>query len=550
MTTITLNRIPRSVFLLLILFIAVTPVFGVRQERTNEAWRPTHYTVNITLNDQLSEIVTARVELKIAITKQVSVINLDFGNLTTDSVQIDGQAASFVHRDGKLQVKSKQGFNPGSRITLSITYHGKPTDGLVLARDKDGKPSAIGDNWPNRLHHWIPSLDHPSAKATVTFNVTASSNDMVVANGRLDNVKTAGMGTRTWTYTESAPIPPYCMIIAVGDFAKLPSLTPSVTPLSYYVPQADSRHAQTGFAPAAPSLEMFSELIAPYPYEKLALIVGATRFGGMENSGAIVFTPTLFNPNPNDTISPRFGIRSGNVSLIAHEIAHQWFGDSVTESTWSDLWLSEGFATYFAALFIQKHEGEDAFRTYMQKAAEQYIAFEKKTSIPIHDRETEDLLKLLNANNYQKGAWVLHMLRMRLGDEVFFRGVRAFYERHKNGVASTEDLRTALEQTSGKALREFFTRWVYESGHPRYELSWNWDAKRKGVQISLKQVQTGRVFTDPVELLLVGASEQQSVTVTPNGKQIVHFVSLKESPTRIEIDPNGMLLKEIIAKAP
>ncbi|HEX6730482.1 MAG TPA: M1 family metallopeptidase, partial [Pyrinomonadaceae bacterium] len=449
---------------------------------------------------------------------------------------------------GQLQVKSKQAFNPGSRINLSITYHGRPTDGLVLARDKDGKPSAIGDNWPNRLHHWIPSLDHPSAKATVSFNVTASSDDLVVANGRLVNVKNAGMGRRTWTYTESVPIPPYCMIIAVGDFAKLPSLSPSVTPLSYYVPQSDSRHAQTGFAPAAPALDMFTKIIAPYPYEKLALIVGATRFGGMENSSAILFTPTLFNPNPNATISPRFGIPDGNVSLIAHEVAHQWFGDSVTESTWSDLWLSEGFATYYAALFIQKHEGHDAFRTYMEKAAEAYFEFEKKNSIPIHDRETVDLLKLLNANNYQKGAWVLHMLRMRLGDEVFFRGIRAFYERHKNGIASTEDLRTALEKTSGKALREFFARWIYESGHPRYELSWTWDDKRRGAQISLKQLQAGNAFTDPVELLIATETNTQSITLIPDRKEVVSLVPLERKPTRIDLDPRFTLLREVVSR--
>ena len=106
---------------------------------------------------------------------------------------------------------------------------------------------------------------------------------------------------------------------------------------------------------------------------------------------------------------------------MAHEIAHQWFGDSVTESTWADLWLSEGFATYFAGLFIEKYDGEERFREYMRKAAARYFAYEKQRSAPIHDTETQDLMKLLNANNYEKGAWVLHMLRMRLGDDTFLR---------------------------------------------------------------------------------------------------------------------------------
>ena len=141
------------------------------------------------------------------------------------------------------------------------------------------------------------------------------------------------------------------------------------------------------------------------------------------------------------------------MGLIAHEIAHQWFGDSVTESTWADLWLSEGFATYFAGLFLQRYEGEDVFQSYMKNAAANVFEYEKRKRTPIFDRDTENLLELLNANNYQKGAWVLHMLRSNLGDEVFFRGIRNYYEAHKNSVATTEDLRAALEKASGKDLR-------------------------------------------------------------------------------------------------
>jgi aminopeptidase N len=299
-----------------------------------------------------------------------------------------------------------------------------------------------------------------------------------------------------------------------------------------------------GFAPANPSLKFFSQTIGSYPYEKLALIVGATRFGGMENSSAIVFSSTLFYPRPEAPISSVFKIREGLVNVIAHEIAHQWFGDSVTESTWSDLWLSEGFADYFAGLFIQCYEGEPAFQQYMKQEADTYFNFEKNTRTPIHDTETEDLFKLLNANNYQKGAWVLHMLRSELGDEKFFRAIRMYYDAHKNSVADSEDLRMAFETASGRDLKDFFARWVYGAGHPLYELSWQWKPDTKKVRLVLRQLQTEPAFPNTLPLDIITSSGNRRVVLKPTGKETIEEVKLNESPVSINIDPENTILKE------
>lgn len=531
---------------LILLTVLASPTFAARVERLIDTWRPEHYIVNITLNDQLSELTSATARINVVIVKQTSVIDLDFGDLTTDKVNLGSKSLPFTHKNGKLAVTLPGPATPGTRLTLTIDYHGKPKDGLVLTADKDGKPTAVGDNWPNRVHHWIPALDHPSAKATVTFNITAPAREEVVANGRLDHVETVANGQRTWTYSEGIPIPPYCMIIAVGQFARLEPTERALTPLSYYVPHSDSPVALKGFAPAIPSVDFFTQTVAPYPYEKLALIVGATRFGGMENSSAIVFTSTLFNRSSSPAMSKTYGVPLNNVSLIAHEIAHQWFGDSVTESTWSDLWLSEGFATYFAGLFMQRYEGEEAFQTYMKDSATRVFAYEKKSRVPIFDRDTEDLFALLNANNYQKGAWVLHMLRANLGDKAFFRGLRNYYDAHKNSTATTEDLRTALENASGKDLRAFFARWVYDSGHPQYELSWQW--LRNELRLELKQTQPGNVFLDPVQVTISTASGTQDIMLKPTDKLLLHTVPIKQKPERIELDPRNILLDESTVK--
>lgn len=529
-----------------VLFVALllcSSAVAARRERVIDRWRPTHYLVNITLNDQLSEITSASARIDVSIVKATGTIDLDFGDLTIDSVSLNSNVVPFTHKDGKLTLELPQAVNAGTALVVTVNYHGKPKDGLILTNDKDGKPSAIGDNWPDRVHHWLPVLDHPSAKATVTFNITAPANQEVVANGRLDHVETTAGGQRTWTYSEGVPIPPYCMIIGVGQFAHVESRQRALTPLSYYVPLSERELAQKGFSPGAPSLEFFTQKVAPYPYEKLALIVGATRYGGMENSSAIVFTSSLFSRNLPAGMSKAFGVPFNNVTVIAHEIAHQWFGDSVTESTWSDLWLSEGFATYFAGLFVQRYEGEEAFQRYMSNAATTVFEYEKQKRVPIFDRDTESLMELLNANNYQKGAWVLHMLRSNLGDDVFFRGIRAYYESHKNSVASTEDLRAALEKASGKDLRAFFARWVYDSGHPQYEVKWYWLAKKE-VRVVLTQKQAGNVFGDPVSIVVMTAKGKRDVVLKPTGKLFIERIPLREQPVKIEFDPDNRLLDE------
>ena len=544
-----INSLRMLAFMVLTL---AAPAAGLatRHERVIDTWQPLNFNVALTLNEGLTEITKARTEIGIKVLKEgLTMVDLDFGEMSVDSVTIGGKAVAFVKAPGLLNIRLPQAEQRGTTFVLAVEYHGRPKDGLILSPDKDGKPSATGDNWPDRVHHWIPCLDHPSAKASVTFTVTVPAKELVVANGKLESVTEDSQTTRTWTYTEQIPIPAYCMIIAVGEYARFESTTPTVTPLSYYVPQSDARFAMQGFAPAAPSLKFFSETVAPYPYEKLALIVGATRFGGMENSSAIVFASTLLDPRAGPPrMSRAFNVNEGLEQVIAHEIAHQWFGDSVTESTWADLWLSEGFATYFAGLFVQKYDGEDAFRDYMKRAADNYLTYEKQIRTPIHDTETEDLMKLLNSNNYQKGAWVLHMLRTELGDEAFFSGLRNYYAANKDSIADSNDLRKALEKASGKDLKEFFASWIYGTGHPQYELSWQWLSKAKKVRLTLRQLQPEPSFPNRVPVTIREGLTARWILLQPNNKLTVQEFKLKEAPGSIHVDPDNTILKEVVLK--
>jgi aminopeptidase N len=552
------RRAPFPALLLLVVALC-SFAHAERHERLVENWRPLHYDVSLTFDDKLGELARAETRLNVLVLRDhLTVIDLDFGALTIDTVTLNGRPARYERapQGERLNVFLAHPARRGERLLLRIAYHGRPADGLVLTEDKDGHPSATGDNWPNRVHHWIPTLDHPSAKATVNFQVTAPARTTVVANGRLDSRRTNADATQTWTFSEAAPMPPYCMVVAVGQFAELKPgvmLPTGLPPVAYYVPPSEQKFALDGFGAAIPSLTFFNETIAPFPYAKLAHIVGATRFGGMENSGAIIYSRTLFDPRENAPQSPRFRVRRGLVELVAHETAHQWFGDAVTPATWADLWLSEGFATYYAGLFLERQESPAAFREYMARKAGEYFKYEATRRAPIYDREMEDLNELLNANNYQKGAWVLHMLRAELGDAVFFRGIRAYYRAHLHRTATTEDLRRALERASGRHLREFFARWVYASGHPRYEAAWSWNERatnaRGGVlTIMLKQTQEekdGAHFPNSMPVEIVTGTGPRRIKLTPTGRDTSQRVYLKQKPSEVRFDPDATILKEL-----
>jgi aminopeptidase N len=542
--------------LLLLLLTLCSFAHAERRERLIENWRPLHYDVTLTLDYKLSELTRAETRLDaLVLRNQTTIIDLDFsGALKIEAVSVGGKPARYEQQGERLNVFLARPARRGERLILRVVYHGKPTDGLILTNDKDNRPSATGDNWPNRVHHWIPSLDHPSAKASVNFNVTAPARTTVVANGRLSARRTNANATQTWTYSEPTPMPPYCMVVAVGEFAEIKPgamLPNKLPPVAYYVPPSEQKFALDGFGAAIPSLKFFSETVAPFPYAKLAHIVGATRFGGMENSGAIIYSRTLFDPRENVPASPRFRISRRLVELVAHETAHQWFGDAVTPATWADLWLSEGFATYYAGLFVERHESPAAFREYMERKAGEYLKYEGTRRAPIYDRETEDLNALLNANNYQKGAWVLHMLRAELGDAVFFRGIRAYYRAHLHKTATTDDLRAALERASGRNLRGFFARWVYASGHPRYEAAWNWSevTRMPGgmLTITLKQTQQDgdALFPNAFPVEIVTGTNTRRLKLTPTGHEISQRIYLKQRPTEVRFDPDATILKEL-----
>ena len=255
-----------------------------------------------------------------------------------------------------------------------------------------------------------------------------------------------------------------------------------------------------------------------------------TRFGGMENAN------TIFYPEGSVT-----GKRK-NENTIAHEIVHQWFGNSATEIDWPHIWLSEGFANYFTDLYILGNKGDEAFQKRMQDERAIVLNFFKREPLPVINTTT-NYMRLLNANTYQKGAWVLHMLRKQLGNETFWKGIRAYYQKYKLKNASTSDFKNVMMEVSGKNLDTFFEQWLYKTGHPILKTNWIYHDDK--IRLIVDQIQeTNFEFLLDVELIYDdGTSEIKTIDV--QAKSAPFVIETNGTVTDIKLDPNTQLLFEL-----
>jgi aminopeptidase N len=478
-------------------------------------------------------------------------LELDFTGLAVDGVQVNGRAVQFRYNAGRLVIPVEA--SEGDTLEVDVRYRGAPDDGLFIAPDVHGSPATFADNWPNRARFWFPAVDHPGDKALVSFTVHAPAAWQVVANGALRaepsptdaSVEVPDAGERrTWRWETVRPIPTYTMVVGAGRMttetigtAACGRAPASPRPdrcvdVTWWATPADTASAARVFARAARMIDVLTAYVGDFPYEKLANVQGATRFGGMENSSAIFYSGAAVARGDE-----------GFEGTVAHEIAHQWFGDSVTPADWSQVWLSEGFATYFGAVFFEQADGPARLRLMMD-AFKRSVLGSRDSDRPIVGPVSGNLYKILNSNAYQKGAWVLHMLRGIIGDDAFKRGIQSYYAGHAHGNARTDDLRRAMETASGRSLAAFFDQWVMMPGYPVFRMKRTYDSARGEATIVLTQVQKASwprfTASSEIELTWNGGSRREKIDVA--GKAQTFTFRVPGPLTQVTLDPDGWLL--------
>ncbi|MFL6194260.1 MAG: M1 family aminopeptidase [Thermoanaerobaculia bacterium] len=451
-----------------------------------------------------------------------------------------------------LTVKLDRPYGPQDRLEVAVDYSAHPKAGLYYMGPDKGypdKPRQIysqGETDMNR--HWFPSWDYPNDRTTTELLATVKKPFQVVGNGKLLEVTEQKDGRRTYHWKMDVPHTTYLASVAIGEFVKV-SDTWNGVPVDYYVPPSKDAEAEArrSFGDTPKILDFYSKATGrPYPYAKYAqAAVIDYMWGGMENISATTQTARTLH-------DARAALDFNSEGLVAHEAAHQWFGDLLTCEDWSHAWLNEGFADYFTALYKGSAHGQDDFDlevdglrgTYVGEAARRYQR-------PIVTKVYADPIDLFDGHSYDKGGLVLHMVRFLVGEEGFWKGIRSYVERYAGQTVTTAEFQEAMEQATGVSLGALFDQYVYGAGHPELKVTWDYQADSRQVHLEVRQTQKAGLFSFPIEVGLVGERETTVRRVNVAGREVQDlYIPSDERPRTVVLDPRGWILKTVDFQKP
>jgi len=483
-----------------------------------------------------------------------SSFDLDSSELAIESVVLTepGHAATplnFQAHDPKLSITLDHPYAAGTSLAVHLVYHGFPRTGVFFIHPDSQYPNRPEEIWTQGEsefnHYWFPCYDYPNDKATSEISVTVPDNQVVVSNGSLKSV-THDHGLATYHWVEAVPHSSYLNAIAVGPWAKYSQKYKNIS-VDYYVPNTvDEATALRSFSLTPDMIAFYASTFGvEYPYEKYAqTTVHNFTEGGMENISATTQTEwTLHDAKAEPDYKSQ--------GLVAHELAHQWFGDLVTTRDWANIWLNEGFATFVEALYTQHHDGDNAYRheIWQDQQSSQHEDRDRyrRSIVSRHYLYPE---QVFDATTYPKGAAVLDMMRHVLGDKAFFESLHNYLLAHREKNVGTHDLMEAIRDTSGQNLDWFFAEWLFKGGFPEYEVHAGYDRVHKVETIRVLQTQKldalTPIFDMPLDLAFIGPQGQRKMlTVRDHLAEQEFTLPLDFEPTIVDFDPNDYVDKTV-----
>ena len=482
----------------------------------------------------------------VALEDKLSTIRLDLTGLAVSAVHdLDGGALHFRQAGEALEIDFPRALKRGEAREIAIDYAGKPQRGLWFVAEKDGVPTQVFTQGAcDDARGWFACVDHPSERAASEIVVRMPRGWQAICAGSEVERRDEGETTlQRWRL--DFPHPAYLETLCAGVFASK-SASSDGLPLAYYAAPALEPLLDPSYDETGPVLACFGRLTGQrYPYPKYAQVsVAEFPFGGMENISATTLTENALVDERGQRDGPMAG-------LVAHEAAHQWFGDLVSCADWSDAWINEGFATYFGALYAGESQGPEALELALADMQEADAAADKSGGRrPVVWDRCIDPIDLFGGRVYGGAAIRLHLLRTQLGDPVFFAGVRNFLAENAGKSVHTSAVQAAFERTSGRDLEHFFTQWFRSPGHPEFALSWRWDEERKQLVVALDQRQriedgTPAAFELPAELEIKLGSQTRIEHLELNARKQIFQFACEENPRWVRFDPRGCIPKSL-----
>lgn len=468
--------------------------------------------------------------------------------LLSENPQSAEKELAFETTDGKVAIELDRQYGPEDVLRIAVDYRVSDPDlGVHFVVPDENEPEQRRIVWtqsePNEARAWFPCFDSPTERLTSEVLVTVPADYFVLSNGVLRDKHDNHDGTRTWHWVQEQTHVAYLISVVAGEFEAYEQSWDGI-PIVSYVPPGRRDKAPRSFENTPAMLQFFSEKIDyRYPWPKYAQICCDEFGGGMEHTSATTLTlGTLHDERAELDVSSE--------GLVAHELAHQWWGDLLTCKDWAELWLNESFATYFATLWTEHHRGWDEATWEGREEAQTYFDEDRKRyRRPLVTYSYDHPWNMFDEHSYPKGGRVLHMLRFVLGDEAFWKAMRHYAHKHAFGVVETADLRVAIEEATGNGLNWFFDEWVYHGGYPEFDVSYSWDDDAKLVRLTVRQTQTvddmTPLFRTPVEIDLVTPSETITRRIAVSKAEETFHFSLPERPRRVCFDGRNWLLKKL-----
>ena len=484
------------------------------------------------------------------IAKPFSELRLDGVDLTVTNVSASVKILGWQLMDDKVIVTFDPPIAPDREVTVTLDYHAEPREGLYFRTPELGYLPGDEHLWTQgeetEARYWYPCFDSPNEKFTSEITCRVPEGMVVLSNGRkVSEEKADGLVAVRWL--QDKPHANYLVSLLAGHFMKVEGRYRDI-PLDFWTVPSDAREAADSFAGTPDIMEFLeTEIGVPYPWAKYDQVcVQDFVAGGMENTSITTLTSgTLFTHATEN-------IRSSE-GLVAHELAHQWFGDLVTCKDWSHIWLNEGFATYYETLYEGHAHGRDQLRYSLYQSARS-ITGRTDDARPIVYRQYAQPGQLFDFHAYSKGAWVLHMLRSQLGTDLYRRCIRTYLERNQFGNVVTEDLNRVIEELSGRSFDQFFDQWVYHARQPELDVDYAWDEPKKLARLTIRQTQavndTVALFNFPVTVRFKSGGTAVDHLITVKERSQDFYFPLAQAPEIVRLDPELTVLAKVNFRPP